>query len=64
MLEALEKSPEDPALIFEAKKYLRGVLKSIGQTARRRAERAVQAGSQISLTSSSVDGVLNELWHY
>ncbi|CDM37002.1 hypothetical protein CBS147339_2322 [Penicillium roqueforti] len=56
MLDTLEESPEDPALILKAKKYLRGVLKSMGQTARSKASSATQAESRI-FTSPSVSGV-------
>lgn len=59
MLEALEKSTEAPSLIYGAKKYLQGILKSVARTARDERKKALlstQPEPQIQLTSSSVGG--------
>ncbi|CRL21083.1 SNF2-related [Penicillium camemberti] len=59
MLEALEKSTEAPSLIYGAKKYLQGILKSVARTARGERKKALlstQPEPQIQLTSSSVGG--------
>ena len=52
MLEALEKSTENPSVIFAAKKYLNGILTS-AQNERRRT--VAQVMSHLSVTSPSVD---------
>ncbi|KAJ5868651.1 hypothetical protein N7534_003204 [Penicillium rubens] len=60
ILEALEKSAEDPALVLEAKRYLQGILKSVARTAqekRKKALHSAQAEPQIRLNSPSVGGV-------
>ncbi|CAG7997256.1 unnamed protein product [Penicillium nalgiovense] len=56
ILEALEKSAEDPALILEAKRYLQGILKSVARTQdkRKKALHSAQAEPHIRLTSASV----------
>jgi chromodomain-helicase-DNA-binding protein 4 len=56
MLEALEKSVEDPVMIFTAKKYLNGILVSMAHNERRKIS-AAQAASQLSVTSPSDDAV-------
>lgn len=57
MLEALEKSTEAPSLVYGAKKYLQGILRSVGRTTRDERKKALlsaQQKPQIPLTSSSV----------
>lgn len=60
MLEALEKSTEAPSLVYGAKKYLQGILRSLAaRTARDERKKALlsaQPEPQNRLTSSLVGG--------
>jgi hypothetical protein len=58
MLEALDKSVEDPSLISIAKKYLNGILTSAAQIERRKTFSA-QVASEVPVSSPSVDAMGN-----